>query len=80
MLPPKKRLLDQVHIEIWLKNTAYRTEKSYLYWIKPYILFHKKRHPNEMRGAQISSNFSPISPPRKLLPHQLKTHALSLPK
>ncbi|HGE70789.1 TPA: integrase, partial [Candidatus Poribacteria bacterium] len=27
-----------------LKNYAYRPEKSYLYWIKQYILFHNKRH------------------------------------
>jgi len=40
MLPPKKRLLDQVRGRLRLKNYAYRTEKSYLYWIKQYILFH----------------------------------------
>ena len=72
MLPPKKRLLDQVRDRLRLKNYAYRTEQSYLYWIKQYILFHNKRHPNEM-GAQRLNNFSPIwLPPKKLL-HQLKT-------
>ena len=30
MLPPKKRLLDQVRDRLRLKNYAYRTEKSYL--------------------------------------------------
>ena len=53
MLPPKKRLLDQVRDRLRLKNYAYRTEKSYLYWIKHYILFHNKRHPNELRGLEI---------------------------
>ena len=53
MLPPKKRLLDQVRDRLRLKNYAYRTEKSYLYWIKQYILFHNKRHPNEMGGSEI---------------------------
>jgi site-specific recombinase XerD len=36
-----------------LKDYAYRTEKSYLYWIKKYILFHNKRHPNELGGLEI---------------------------
>ena len=31
MLPPKKRLLDQVRDRLRLKNYAYRPEKSYLY-------------------------------------------------
>ena len=34
MLPQKKRPLDQVRDRMRLKNYAYRTEKSYLYWIK----------------------------------------------
>jgi hypothetical protein len=58
MLPPKKRLLDQVRDRLRLKNCAYRTEKSYLYWIKHYILVHiaklgYARHPNEMGGSEI---------------------------
>jgi hypothetical protein len=53
MLPPKKRLLDQVGDRLRLKNYAYRTENSYLYWIKQSILFHKKRHPNELAGLEI---------------------------
>ena len=56
MLPPKKRLLDQVRDRLRLKNYACRTEKSYLYWIKQYILFHNKRHPNEM-GVSESEQF-----------------------
>jgi hypothetical protein len=53
MLPPKKRLLDQVRARLRLKNYAYPTEKSYQYWIEQTILFHNKRHPNEMGGLEI---------------------------
>ena len=53
MLLPKKRLHDQVRGRLRLKNYAYGTEKSYLYWIKQYILFHNKRHPNEIGGLEI---------------------------
>jgi hypothetical protein len=48
MLPLRKRLLDQVRDWLRLKNYAYRTEKSYLYWIEQIILFHDKHHPVEM--------------------------------
>ncbi len=67
MLPPKKRLLDQVRDRLRLKNYAYRTEKSYLYWIKQYILFHNKLPAIRTKGeAQRSNNFSPIwLPPEK---------------
>ena len=43
MLPPKKRLLDQVRDRLRLRYYAYRAEKSYLYWIKLYILFLKAK-------------------------------------
>ena len=50
-----KRLLDQVRDRLRLNNYAYRTEKSYLYWITQYILFHNKRHPNEWGGLEIAA-------------------------
>ena len=34
------KILDQVRDRLRLKDYTYRTEKSYLYWIKQYILFH----------------------------------------
>jgi hypothetical protein len=33
-----KKLLDQVRDRIRLKNYAYRTEQSYVAWIRRYIL------------------------------------------
>jgi site-specific recombinase XerD len=66
MLPPKKRLLDQVRDRLRLKNYAYRTEKSYLYWIKQYILFHNKRHPNEMGGPEIEQFLTHLATTKKV--------------
>ena len=45
---PPKKLLDQVRDAIRLKYYSYRTEETYVQWIRRYILFHNKRHPNEM--------------------------------
>ena len=41
---PPVRLLDKVRQSIRLKGYSIRTEKSYVSWIKRYILFHNKQH------------------------------------
>lgn len=50
-----KKLLDQVRDKIRLKNYSYQTEKSYVDWIKRFILFHEKRHPSEMGKTEIEA-------------------------
>ncbi len=50
-----KKLLDQVRDKIRLKNYSYETEKSYVDWIKRFILFHEKRHPAEMGKIEIEA-------------------------
>jgi integron integrase len=49
--PPK--LLDQVSARLRVKHYSLRTEKSYLDWIKRYILHHGKRHPLEMGAVEV---------------------------
>jgi Phage integrase, N-terminal SAM-like domain len=53
--PPKKKLLDQVRDAIRLKHYSYRTEETYVQWIRRYILFHNKRHPQEMGVPEIEA-------------------------
>ncbi len=53
MEKPPKKLLEQVSDVIRLKHYSYKTEKSYVNWIKRYIIFHNKRHPKEMSGKEI---------------------------
>jgi len=49
--PP--RLLEQVRDRIRVRHLSYRTEKTYLYWIRRFIRFHKMRHPREMAAPEI---------------------------
>ena len=49
------RFLDQVRHAIRLKNYSYRTEQSYVKWVREFILFHGKRHPKEMGEAEVRS-------------------------
>jgi hypothetical protein len=48
-MPDKPRkLLDQVRDAIRVKHYSYKTEQSYVEWVKRFILFHDKRHPSDM--------------------------------
>ena len=58
MSNPPIKLLDQVRSKIRLKGYSIRTEKSYVEWIRRFILFHHKRHPKEMGKAEIESFLS----------------------
>src|SRR5438128_7289667 len=51
----KPKLLDQVRDTIRRKHYSIRTEQSYTDWIRRFILFHKKRHPSEMREAEVNA-------------------------
>jgi integron integrase len=49
------RLLDQVRNVIRCKHYSIRTESSYIDWIKRYIYFHNKQHPQNLDEKHISS-------------------------
>lgn len=50
-----KKLLEQVSDVIRLRHYSYKTEKSYISWIKRYILFDDKRYSQEMSSADIEA-------------------------
>ncbi len=52
---PPVKLLDKVRQCIRLKGYSIRTEKSYVSWIKRFVLFHGKRHPREMGKPEIEA-------------------------
>ena len=49
----EKKLLDRVRDAIRTKHYSIRTEEAYVNWIKRFILFHDKRHPQEMEAGEI---------------------------
>ena len=52
--PGKPKLLDQVRDVIRRKHYSFRTEQTYLGWIRRFILFHGKRHPSDMAEAEVT--------------------------
>ncbi len=50
---PKPKLLDEVRTVMRLRHMSIRTEEAYVQWIKRFIMFHHKRHPQEMGEGEI---------------------------
>lgn len=48
------RLLDRVRGEIRRLHYSSRTERAYVSWIRRYILYHGKRHPDSMGETEIT--------------------------
>ncbi|NCJ08596.1 hypothetical protein GS597_19195 [Synechococcales cyanobacterium C] len=56
MTPPQPRkLLDQVRDALRVRHYAYRTEETYVQWIRRYILFHGKRHLRDMAEPEVQA-------------------------
>lgn len=53
-MTPKVKFLDQVRAVARAKHLSRRTEDTYHNFIKRFILFHNKRHPNEMGATEIT--------------------------
>jgi site-specific recombinase XerD len=60
----KPKLLDQVRQAIRTRHYSDKTEKAYVHWIKRFIFFHNKHHPNEMAEAEIAQFLSSLASDR----------------
>jgi integron integrase len=61
-----RRLIDQVRDRLRTKHYSYRTEQSYVQWVKRFILFHGKRHPKEMTEKEIEDFLTSLAVHRNL--------------
>jgi integron integrase len=50
-----KKLLDQYREALRNRHYSLRTEKTYISWVRQYILHHNKRHPREMGVTEINN-------------------------
>ncbi|MHC4082630.1 MAG: integron integrase [Planctomycetota bacterium] len=50
----RSRLLDTVREALRTRHYSHRTEDAYVGWIRRFILFHEKRHPNEMGTDEVT--------------------------
>jgi len=66
MAQKPKKLLDQVRDAVRLKHYAYRTEQSYVDWVRRYILFHNKTHPKDMGEKEVQEFLTYLASERKV--------------
>jgi integrase len=77
MDPPSPRvtLLEAVRREIRSRHLSIRTEQQYVYWIRWFVRFHRRRHPREMRAAEVEAFLSMLAGERHASP---STHSQAL--
>ncbi len=51
-------MLDQMKNVMRIKHYSLKTEKSYVQWVRRYILFHNKQHPGEMGALDVQKFLS----------------------
>ncbi|MEO8362676.1 MAG: integron integrase [Vicinamibacteria bacterium] len=51
---PPLRLLDRVREALRVRHYSPRTEKAYVFWIRRFIVFNGRRHPNAMAEPEIA--------------------------
>ncbi len=62
------KFLDCVRKDMRDKGYAYQTEKTYIGWIRRFILFHGKQHPAKMDGGHINQFLSHLGHDRYCSP------------
>jgi integron integrase len=65
-MPQSPRLLNEVRNAIRLRHFSYRTETTYVDWIRRFVLFHGKRHPKELGGVEVESFLSHLARDRNV--------------
>lgn len=58
---PPPRLLDRVRAAVRTRHYSVRTENAYVHWIRRYIVFDGKRHPETLGAAEIESFLSALA-------------------
>lgn len=61
-----KKLLEQLSETLRTQHYSYRTEETYIDWVRRYILFHKKRHPADLGAEEIRAFIVHLATERKV--------------
>ncbi len=60
--------LDKVREAVRVRHYARTTEKTYVHWVKCFILFHGKRHPKDMGETEVRSFLSDLAVRKRVAP------------
>ncbi len=62
----KPRLMDRLREAIRVRHYSLRTEEAYRQWVRRFILFHGKRHPESMGEPEVSAFLSHLAVDRNV--------------
>ena len=71
-----RKLLDQLRDALRAKHYSYRTEEAYVHWVRRFILFHNRQHPQDMGGVEIEAFLTHLAVERAVAA-STQTQALS---
>lgn len=60
--------MEECRTAMRVRHLAYRTEKTYLYWIRRYIYFNDKQHPNLLTELHVVKFLNHVAGPRQCSP------------
>ena len=63
---PPPKLLDRLRIHLRTRHYSIRTEEAYVDWARRFILFHGKRHPQDMGAAEVEAFLSHLAVDRQV--------------
>jgi integron integrase len=55
------RLLERVRLEARRRRLSPRTEDAYAGWVRRFVLFHDKRHPEQLGGPEVAAFLSDLA-------------------
>lgn len=67
------RFMDRFRAFIRARQLAYRTEKTYCLWVREFIRFHNKRHPESMGATEVNAWLSHLANNRHVSVNTQKT-------
>ena len=65
-LPYKSPFLEHVRKAIRVRHYSYRTEKTYIDWVKRFIFYHNKQHPKDMAEDEVGAFLTYLAVERKV--------------
>ena len=66
VVPRPPKLLERMRIHLRTRHYSIRTEEAYIDWARRFIVFHGKRHPQEMGAAEVEAFLSHLAVDRQV--------------
>ncbi len=66
LAPRQPKLLERLRIHLRTRHYSIRTEQAYIDWARRFIVYHGKRHPQEMGAAEVEAFLSHLAVDRQV--------------